>query len=437
MMNKKWTWQKIGGLSALLLLAISLAGWFTYDRYFRQVTLKLGLYTGSSWGVPNGNEYKLIDQVIEAFEKKHPRVKVVYESGIGKEDYSSWLSDALINGQEPDIFVLPENDFNLLASTGSLKKLDGFVASDLKISDFYHSAYQAGSYAGHQYALPYESNPTMMCINKDLLEKEGISIPKSGWTLSDFYRICKQVTRDTDGDGVLDQYGLVGYSWQQALAAYDAPLFDTYGSKAYFNTENTKAALSFLIKLNELNPHYSVTTEDFDQGKVAFLPMTLAQYRTYKPYPYHVSKYSSFSWTCVQMPSASPSINATQVDTSLYGLSSRTHHSKLAWEFLKTLTDNQKTQQALFETSQGSSVLKKVMKSSESKELLKNDDFGSTALTVDTLDSMMSGATVQPKFKRYNAVLEKADYLISRAVTNKTVDSDLADIQRQIEDQLK
>lgn len=63
-------------------------------------------------------------------------------------------------------------------------------------------------YNNTQYALPFESNPTMMCINIDLLEKEGISIPDSGWTLEDFYNICKQVTKDTDGDGVIDQYGV-------------------------------------------------------------------------------------------------------------------------------------------------------------------------------------------------------------------------------------
>ncbi len=51
----------------------------------------------------------------------------------------------------------------------------------------------------------------MMCVNKDLLEKEGISIPESGWTLEDFYEICKKVTKDTNGDGVVDQYGITDY----------------------------------------------------------------------------------------------------------------------------------------------------------------------------------------------------------------------------------
>lgn len=435
-MNKEkcvnlWRWA----LLASLLLAIG--GWFYYHSQFGKIELRLGIYSGGSWDVPNSKEYELIDQAIKRFEKAHPNVTVSYESGISKEDYSSWLSDAIINGEQPDLFILPENDFNLLASSGALKKLDHFIARDLDVSDFYDSAYQAGTYNNIQYALPFESNPTMMCINKDLLEKEGIEVPSTGWTLAEFYHICKQVTKDTDGDGVVDQYGLAGYTWQQALAAYGIQLFDENGTQTYFNNEMVKTALSMLGRLNALNGSYRVSTEDFDKGKVAFLPMTLAQYRTYKPYPYHVAKYSSFSWTCIQMPAAFSTVNATEVSTSLYGISAKTKHDQLAWEFLSLLTNDKATQQHLFETSQGISVLKSVMENAETKEILRNDDFGSSALTVETLDSMMTGAIVPPKFKKYNTVLEKTDYLITQALEKKTVDSDLAEIQRTIEDLLK
>ena len=428
------SWWKWGTLVCLIL---AVGGWFYYDSQFGKIELRLGIYSGGSWDVPNAKEYELIDQVIERFEKDHPNVTVTYESGISKEDYSSWLSDAIVNGEQPDLFILPENDFNLLASSGSLKRLDPFIARDLEVSDFYDSAYQAGTYNNIQYALPFESNPTMMCINKDLLEKEGIEVPTKGWTLADFYNICKKVTRDTDGDGVIDQYGMAGYSWQQALASYGIRLFDENGTQSYFNTEKVKTALSMLVRLNALNGSYHVGTEDFDKGRVAFLPMTLAQYRTYKPYPYHVAKYSSFSWTCIQMPAAVSSVNATEISTSLYGISAKTKYDRLAWEFLTLLTNDKATQQQLFETSQGISVLKGVMENAETKEILKNDDFGSTSLTVETLDSMMTGAIVSPKFKKYNTVLEKADYLITQSLEKKTVDSDLPEIQRTIEDLLK
>ncbi len=51
-----------------------------------------------NWGVPSGESYKIIDGAIERFEKKCPGVKVKYENGIMKSDYSSWLSDKIVRG---------------------------------------------------------------------------------------------------------------------------------------------------------------------------------------------------------------------------------------------------------------------------------------------------------------------------------------------------
>ena len=96
-------WKKLILSGSLLLL---LGSWLVYESYFKKVELRLGIYAGSSWDVPNGHEYELIDQVIGRFEKEHPNVTVIYESGISKEDYSSWLSDTIISGEQPDIFIL-------------------------------------------------------------------------------------------------------------------------------------------------------------------------------------------------------------------------------------------------------------------------------------------------------------------------------------------
>ena len=82
------------------------------------------------------------------------------------------------------------------------------------------------------YAVPYECVPTLMCINKSLLESEGITVPSGDWTWEDFYNICARVTRDTDGDGEIDQFGCCGYTWQDALTANGASLFTEDGIRA-------------------------------------------------------------------------------------------------------------------------------------------------------------------------------------------------------------
>lgn len=392
--------------------------------------LRIGVYAGSSWDVPNSRENKVLDTLIKKFEKTHPYVKVIYESGIPKKDYADWLAEQVLKGEQPDLFMVPENDFSMLASAGALKSLDTLLTDDERTA-FYPVAYKAGQYQGVSYALPVESNPIMMCVNKDLLEKEGISIPESGWTLADFYEICKKVTKDTNGDGVVDQYGITDYTWQQALIAYGGHLTDKSGINV--DSPEMHQALAFMSKLDMLSQHYKVTSHDFDEGRVAFYPMSLAQYRTYKPYPYHVAKYSSFSWTCIPMPTANSKVMGTQVKTSLFGMSSNTKQEKLAWEFMLLLSQDKESQQTLFEKSQGTSVLPSVVKSQQTRKILQADDFGLDSLTSERLDSMMERSIIDIGQEVDRQTLERLDYLIKEALGNQEIDSALPSIQREIE----
>ena len=71
------------------------------------MTLKLGIFAGSNWNVPQGETYAIIDDVIKNFESENPGVKVIYVSGIKKEDYSEWLAEQFVSGDEPDVFFCP------------------------------------------------------------------------------------------------------------------------------------------------------------------------------------------------------------------------------------------------------------------------------------------------------------------------------------------
>ena len=414
-------------VSALLLVALSFVLWTSNQKKI----LRIEVYAGSSWDVPNSRENRVLDNIIRQFEKSYPNVKVVYESGIPKKDYDNWLAEKILKGEQADVFMVPENDFSMLASSGAFKSLDSLISKEEAVA-YYPVAYQAGQYQGHSYALPIESNPVMMCVNKDLLGKEGISIPDSNWTLEDLYAICQKVTKDTDGDGLIDQYGITDYTWKQALVAYNGHLRNQNGVN--IDSVEMHQALSFISKLDSLNQRYKVTSNDFDEGKVAFYPMSLAQYRTYKPYPYHVAKYSRFSWTCIPMPAAKAGIPATQVKTSLFAMSSKTKQDKLAWEFMKLLCQNHKNQQELFAKSQGTSVLTSVVKSSQTKKILQADDFGLDSLTSQRLDHMMKHSVLDISRDLDYHSLERLDYLLGNALKNNEIDSILPSIQREMEE---
>ena len=383
-----------------------------------QVTLTVGIFAGSNWNVPQGETYAIIDEVIKNFEQENPGVKVKYVSGVKKEDYSEWLAEKFLTGNEPDVFFILTEDFNLYASIGALMNLENFIAADENFSAdvYYPSAFNFGKYENISYALPVESNLTFMFVNKTLLAKEGIALPENNWTWKDFLEICRKVTRDLDSDGKPDQFGCYDYSWQQAATSNGVTFFRDDGRTSYFADSRMEEAIKFLMELRSLNGNFEVTPKDFDVGRVAFRPFTFAQYRTYKPYPWKIKKYSSFEWDCVKMPAGFSGGNIAVMDTLLVAMSSRTRNKNLAWALLKKICYDKTSQQLILEKSQALPVRRDVIISAEAQEIFSWDAKETAAITAVDISSAMDESIMPFKFKNYNSAMLYADTEIKKII---------------------
>lgn len=423
-----------------LLCIILVFGCLIFMIYRPQkITLKIGIFVGSNWDVPTGDCYEIIDQTIARYEKMYPMIHIEYESGILKEDYSEWLSAKYLKGEEPDVFMILGEDFNTLSALGALKNLDTLMQKDKQFhrEDYYESVLYAGQYNHHQYALPYESNPTLMFVNQTLLQNEKIELPDNDWTLDDFYDICNRVTKDSNQDGKIDQFGCYNYDWLDSIYSHEVTLFDETGQSCYLNQKDVKNAISFVQKLNNLNQGYTVTSQDFDTGKVAFSPMSFAEYRTYKPYPYRVKKYSQFEWDCIQMPGTGQK-NSSKVSSLLMGISSRTSHEDAAWNFLKLLTYDQETQKSIFTYSQGISSLKSVIQSEDTERLLDSSALENTQVDLTLLNEVMENAKSQPQFRKYNSALTTMNTQIQQMIQNNDdLDLSLISLQNDMNEYLR
>ena len=334
--------------------------------------------------------------------------------------------------------VILNEDFNSLASLGALKNLDQIIKSDddFDVDKFYQNTLEIGKYQGNQYALPYEVNPTLMFVNKTLLEKEGVSLPENDWTLDDFYNICKQITKDTDNDGIIDQYGYYNYTWLDAIYAGGINIFNESGTSCDLNNSKVKEAVQFIEKINLLNQGFNVTSNDFDQGKVAFAPMQFSQYRTYKPYPYRVSKFSTFEWDVIEMPQQTDAY-LTQLSSLMIGLSTRSSNGDLAWQLLKEFTYNETSQQDIYKYSQGVSPLKSVTESEDILKLLEEDTMGDSNIDMSVLNKVMEYPTINTGFKKYEGVMRIVDNQITKTLQNNAdLDTALIALQREINNYL-
>ena len=416
-----------------ILLVFCLAGMFYYTQ--KPTVLTIGVFAGSNWNVPSPKSGKIIDDVIKRFEKTHPNVQVKYVSGILKDDYSSWISKEALDGKLPDVFMVLSDDLSTYAKVGMLEPLDTYMQTDANFdqSRYFSTTLNSGNIYNHQYALPYESSPTLMFVNKTLLEENGIATPSVNWTWDDFYSICEKLTVDTDGDGEIDQFGEYGYTWQNALSSNGQALFDEKTMKSTLSNDDVYSAIDFVRKLNRLNRNQNVTSEMFDKGKVAFCPMMFSEYRTYKPYPWSVKKYSNFEWDCLPMPAGPDGYNVSRMDSLLCGISKMSSNKKMAWEFLKLLCYDETTQESLFKYSQGVSVLKNVSTSNNVTKYIQEDAPMDASYNLDFFDDMMERAITVKKIDGYDQLYSMADSEIRRLIdTNEDIESTLQKLNDEL-----
>lgn len=436
-MSKMAIWWKRLIIAGLLLSILAI--FFVVAPKEEKVVLTFGMFAGNQWDVPDDDCYKIIDETIEEFEKKYPNVEIQYDSGILKDDYSEYISQKALNGELPDVFMVLPEDFNTFSSVGLLKDLDFLIESDagFDVKDFYEGSYDAGEFNGSQYALPYESVPTLMFVNKTLLEREGIQIPENQWTWEDFYDICQKVTKDTDGDGRIDQFGVYNYDWKDAVYSNGGRIFDQSGTECNITAESVENAILFTRRVRELSGYQNPTSNDFDTGKIAFRPMKFSEFRTYKPYPWKINKYFDFQWDCIRLPQGPDGKNETSMDHLLMGISSDTKHDQMAWEFLKMLTYNKDTQRKLFRYSQGVSPLKSVTNSEETERILREDMGEDTVVKVQLLNEVMGQAVETQKFRSYDTILQFLDNEIDRLMEkDDNFDENILDIKGQADDML-
>lgn len=436
-MKKTGKWLLAGGglLAFLLLLCrLPLAG-------KREIVLEFGMFTGSNWDVANANSFVIIDEAIERFETEHPGVKIHYYSGVRKDDYSEWFSRKVLSGEVPDVFMVLGTDFNQFTSLGIIKNLEGLMARDENFDSgkYFSSALAIGQYENTQYALPYETVPTLMFVNKTLLMQEQIEIPDQNWSWDELYEICRKVTKDLDGDGLIDQFGIYNYDWTDAVYSNGAELFGEKGASSDFNNTKVSDAVKFVHQLNELNQGQKLEQDDFNGGNVAFMPLTFAEYRTYKTYPYKIKRYANFQWDCITMPAGPQGGNSSRVDALLMGISANTRYEELAWEFLKLLTYDEEIQTDIYRYSQGASVLKAVTQSEEMEEIVQEDmEEGDTVISGNLLGWVIEEGHIEPQFKKYEQAMSLADSEISAILeTGKSIDSSLKILQRTVNDYLK
>ena len=217
---------------------------------------------------------------------------------------------------------------------------------------------------------------------------------------------------------MIDQFGTVGYTWNDAFDANDVNLFDEKGRNCDFTVKEIGDAITFLEKLEGLSSGYAISERNFSQGNVAFQPMLFSEYRAYKSQELSIKKYSGFEWECVTMPAGPSGDNYSRLDTLSIAMSEETAQKENAWEFMKILTSDREIQFEIFKYSAGISVLPEVTQSPKTLESI-TESTGS-AFNMDILGSAMEKTVTRPRFRGYDNALEEVGIAVNSILESRS-----------------
>lgn len=186
--------------------------------------------TGGSGGLIDQftKETGIVVNVVTApTDQLRERAVIEYVGGTGAFDVAT-LQDAWMN-EEVAAFLEPLQE--RLAS----------APPEFQTADLIQSLIDINTKDDDLLAIPFRGGTTMLYYRKDHLEEAGIEVPT---TLEELRAAAIALTRDTDGDGVTDVYGLVqrGISGFEIVQDFGRLLFANGG--AFLDAETGSCALA-------------------------------------------------------------------------------------------------------------------------------------------------------------------------------------------------
>lgn len=98
------------------------------------------------------------------------------------------------------------------------------------------------TFNGVSYAVPFSASTRAYAYNKAMLEQLGFGTPTTNWTWTDALNMAKKATRDTNGDGRPDVWGMA-LNWQPwGFFGYAGTIYKDDGRNANINTEIIRQA---------------------------------------------------------------------------------------------------------------------------------------------------------------------------------------------------
>ncbi|MCX7918204.1 MAG: sugar ABC transporter substrate-binding protein [bacterium] len=292
-----------------------------------------------------------VTTLIDQYNSLNPEVTVEYFPV--ESPYERKLLTLISGGMAPDMMILGPVDLIEYAHRGVILPLDSYMEQDTTFinlkNDIIPGLLDDTKYLGKHYAVPFWTNAIAMIYNQDLFDKEHLSYPTSDWTWTDFLTAAKKLTKDTNGDGRIDQFG-----WEAVPSSLGGPNWDLYmyiiqnnlrlfsedGERCLIENKEVKETIRWALDL-KMKEHVAPLSKEINSGNFyapgfanfAFLSGKVAMSKCGRWWHVYNLDKLKFKWGIAPLPKGKRA-TTNRVTISL-AISQKTKYPEACWEFLK------------------------------------------------------------------------------------------------------
>lgn len=228
------------GIAGIFFVGLIMGVMLTSAQAKDPVTVKLAHFYDPAAGPAHVMNMKWLTGIKEEFERQYPGIKVRFEwikwdelDNRAIRDYRAGIPhDVMFTSPQ----YMPKHNIvgDLLDLSGYIEKWSEQRKKDISWSPVWNKSFPLG--------VPLGVHTRTTVYRRDLFEKFGLDPDDTPETVEELVDVAKSLTRDTDGDGKIDVWGLGMYFGpsRATMELYYSPYMWHFGGKIW-NPETKKA----------------------------------------------------------------------------------------------------------------------------------------------------------------------------------------------------
>jgi multiple sugar transport system substrate-binding protein len=281
-------------------------------------------------------------QLVDTFEQNNSQIDVNLIHIPSQSDYRKRLGVDFVAGKPADVMLLNYRRYANFAAKGVLEPLGPYLEKSNRIneSDFYPQAIEPFRWNGALMCIPQNLSSLVVYYNKNLFDQAGVAYPSDDWTWDDFLTTAKALTKDLDGDGVIDQHGfgtepllfrVAPFIWQNGGDLVDNPDAPT---RLTLDTPEARQALQWFMDLrlthgvtpDAVQDRAELSESRFQNGRMAMYLNSRRGVPTYR-------EITTFDWDVAPLPQGAQRAGILHADA--YCMAGASAAKDAAWKFIE------------------------------------------------------------------------------------------------------